>query len=448
MKNSIKYIALSLALASLIPSAFAQTTETWTLDKAVNSALENNMLVHIKDWQVQEKEAKVKEATVKMFPIVNVSANYLYNMNNLELVMAPGSFGTMTFPVIGEVVLPAEEKRFQMSENNNYNAGAMLYQPISQLPKINTGIQVAKADKELALLEQSQVQQQIKTSVEKLFYGILATRKRKIEAEKNIQLAKLKLYDVEGALKSGKTLDVNAAGLQANIVNQEQELLNLIFKEEDYIAEFKKLTGITSDSLILEDEEFVFSATNDLQSYKTSAQSNNVELQIARVKAEKADLGVKAAKLSYLPDLGLVGGYAWQRGNQILPEHNVFAGASLKWNLQDVISNKFTLNQRKYLQQQANEYVENVQQQAQVDTEKAYRKLKQAEQLISVAEKMVEFRRQELKIEQDKFNAGLNTQIKVVEVEAALAKAEADLYDAKMNYKVAEAELQFITHSK
>ena len=100
------------------------------------------------------------------------------------------------------------------------------------------------------------------------------------------------------------------------------------------------------------------------------------------------------------------------------------------------------------MQQQANEYVENVQQQAQVDTEKAYRKLKQAEQLIGVAEKVVEYRRQELKIEQDKFNAGLNTQIKVVEVEAALAKAEADLYGAKMNYKVAEAELQFITESK
>lgn len=44
--------------------------------------------------------------------------------------------------------------------------------------------------------------------------------------------------------------------------------------------------------------------------------------------------------------------------------------------------------------------------------------------------------------------AGLSTQIKVLETEASLAKAEADLYGAIQSFNIAKSELHLLTGYK
>ena len=42
-----------------------------------------------------------------------------------------------------------------------------------------------------------------------------------------MKLSKIKLFDVESALMAGKTVNVDKAGLQANIADEEQRILQL-----------------------------------------------------------------------------------------------------------------------------------------------------------------------------------------------------------------------------
>ena len=443
----MRYRFVIILSLSICCSLKAQQADTLRLSDAIEMALRNNNLIKIKQLQEQEMQSKITESKIKWFPVVTVSSTYQYNANLGELSIPAGSFGAL--PLGSTMIpLPGQDIGFALGKHNTFNVGVTAYQPITQLSKVKTGVDVAKTEHTIATLEYTGAELKITNAIEQLYFGILAVRKRKEEALKNIEIAKLKLYDVESALMSGKTIDVNAAGLNANIADEEQKLLKLDFDEEDYIAEFKKITGIASKQLFLVNEETETFDNKSLEDYLTAAEQNNIDIRLANLQKQKSDLGISAVKRSNLPEIGLIAGYAYQEGTIIYPQNNPFVGANFKWNIQDLFSNKQTLNQRELLRYQAQENEIYIQKQTSAEVEKAYRKIKQAERLIEVAQKAATYRTQELEIENNRKAAGLNTPLKVLETEAALAKAEADLYGAKQSYRIALSELKILVSGK
>lgn len=440
MKTKLIFPILTLCAAALVP-AYAQQAQPLTLEQAVDMALQNNHLLNVRKLQVSEKEAKVAEDAIKRYPVASVSSSYQYNANLGQLVIEQGSFGAL--PLGGTTIaLPNEEKTFPLGKHHNFNAGVTLYQPITQLGKIKTGIEVAKTDVELARHEQSRASLQIKQAIEKLYYGLLITQKQQEEANAKIKLAQMRLYDVESALLSGKTIDVNKAGLQANIADEEQNLLKLRIQTEDYTADLKQLTGIEADSVTLAPVANMAVASGTLDSYLTNAASTNNDIKIASLTEIKTQKAIRAAEQSNLPDIGLVAGYSYQTGNLLFPNNNPFVGAQFKWNIQDLVSNKQVIRQRHFLSQQARENLINTQNQVKNDVSKTHRRLSQATALIAVAEKAVKYRTEELKVQSDKQASGLNLEADILNTRSLLAKAEADLLAAQLNYRLAQSDLQ------
>jgi len=440
MKTKLIFPILTLCAVALAP-AYAQQAQPLTLEQAVEMALQNNHLLNVRKLQVAEKEAKVAEDAIKRYPVASVSSSYQYNANLGQLVIEQGSFGAL--PLGGTTIaLPNEEKTFPLGKHHNFNAGVTLYQPITQLGKIKTGIEVAKTDAELARHEQSRASLQIRQAIEKLYYGLLITRKQQEEANAKIKLAQMRLYDVESALLSGKTIDVNKAGLQANIADEEQNLLKLRIQTEDYTADLKQLTGIEADSVALAPVANTAAGTGTLDSYLSNAATSNNDIKIASLTEIKTQKAIRAAEQSNLPDIGLVAGYSYQTGNLLFPNNNPFVGAQFKWNIQDLVANKQVIRQRHFLSQQARENLLNTQNQVKNDVSKTHRKLTQATALIAVAEKAVKYRTEELKVQSDKQASGLNLEADILNTRSLLAKAEADLLAAQLNYRLAQSDLQ------
>ncbi|MGG7664707.1 TolC family protein [Dyadobacter sp. BHUBP1] len=440
MKTKLIFPILTLCAVALDP-VYAQQAQPLTLEQAVEMALQNNHLLNVRKLQVAEKEAKVAEDAIKRYPVASVSSSYQYNANLGQLVIEQGSFGTL--PLGGTTVaLPNEEKTFPLGKHHNFNAGVTLYQPITQLGKIKTGIEVAKTDAELARHEQSKASLQIRQAIEKLYYGLLITQKQQEEANAKIKLAQMRLYDVESALLSGKTIDVNKAGLQANIADEEQNLLKLRIQTEDYTADLKQLTGIDADSVTLAPVTNMTIASGTLDTYLTNAATSNNDIKIANLTEIKTQKAIRAAEQSNLPDIGLVAGYSYQTGNLLFPNNNPFVGAQFKWNIQDLVANKQVIRQRHFLSQQARENLLNTQNQVKNDVSKTHRKLTQATALIAVAEKAVKYRTEELKVQTDRQASGLNLEADILNTRSLLAKAEADLLAAQLNYRLAHSDLQ------
>jgi outer membrane protein len=443
--ENLKYIMVGFILFFVTClQVQSQNVDSLNLQKAIDLALQNNHLLNIKKRQIEEKKSKVTESKIKAFPTVIASSTYQYNQNLGVLTIPAGSFGQLPLSPQMVVPLPNKDFSYELNGHDNFNVGVAIYQPVTQLGKIKIGVDISKTDVGIAQQEEIKASLQLQQGVEKLYYGLLINQKQKEEAEIKLELAKRKLFDVESALQSGKTIDVNKAGLQANIADEEQNILKLEIQAEDYSADLKNLTGITSERFILEDVEFKTEVIPQLEKSKIEAESRNSDLKIAGFNQLKAKQAITAARWSYLPDLGIVAGYSYQLGNHLYPAHNPYVGANFKWNIQDIFSTRQQVNQRNSILDQAVENVLNTQKQLDCDIEKAWRKINQASNLIAVAGKVVKYRTEELKIQMDKELTGLNTTTDILTTKALLAKARADLLAAQLNYRLALKDLKIL----
>ena len=429
------------------PQTASQNGRSLSLEEAVELALQNNHLLNVRKYQVDEKQQKVNEDRVKYFPVVAIGGSYQYNTSLPSITIEEGRFGTLPF---GGMLypLPPVDEIIEVGNHNVYNAGVTLYQPITQIGKINAGVQVSKADLQIAEAEHSKAAILVRQGVEKLYFGLLILQKQIEEAELKVALAKTKLADVENAVIAGKTTESGRYGLSASAAGEEQELLKLKIQYDDYSDDLKHIIGIDlSGELILEKvpEENLTESLTGIDSSINNASVKNNDLKIASLYSNKADYSIKASKFSYLPDLGILGGYTYQEGSDIYPRNNAFIGASLKWNFQDMVSNRSIQRQRTLAKKQAEENLANTMEQVTKDIAKASRRLMQSEELIRVAGKVVEYRREDLKIQSDRRNSGLNLESDLLAARAALAKGESDYLAARLNYRIALSEFKILT---
>ena len=446
MKYNIKLLSLILIVfACCFNSLQAQSIRSYSLEQLKDAALKNNHSLAIKGLQIKEKQAKIKEDEIKRYPSTTLNGNYQYNFNLGELTIPAGTIGEVEISPGHSVLLPNEDKDFVVGEHNNYNVGVTAYQPITQQAKIKTGLEIDKIDVMLTEKDQYKISLQIKLAIEKLYYGALITRKQLEEAEAKLALAKSKLDDVENALQAGKTITTDKVGLQANISDEEQNIMKLNLRIQDYIGDLINVTGVKADSLELEEVEPTTQPLDVVDEYKNTAANSNPDLQIANLNKSKAQLGIKAARQSNRPDVGLIAGYSYQYGNPVLPANNPFVGVNLKWELQDIFSNKHVIRQRKLQLKQAEENIINTQEQVTNDIEKSYRKINHTQALITVAQKTVVYRKEELKLQEDKQQAGMNVETDLLNAKSLLAKAEADMYSAQLSYLISVSDLKILT---
>lgn len=425
----------------------AQDRMTVDLEQAVNLALQNNHLLNIKKLQISEKQQKVNEDRIKYLPTIAIGGSYQYNASLPSLSIYQGQFGKLPYGGVF-IPLPATDEIIQMGNHNIYNAGVQFYQPVTQLGKISAGVKVSRTDLQIASTEESKAVLQIRQSVEKLYFGMLILLKQIEEAEIRADLARIKLADIETALSAGKTIESGRSGMAAAAADEEQNLLKLKIQYDDLDADFRQIAGLDpSGELLIKDitEDIEITGVVNIDTALAAASTGNKDLKIASFYNLKADYSLKAGKLSYLPDLGFLGGYTYQEGSVIYPRNNTFVGASLKWNLQDMITNHSVQRQRTFLKKQAEENLANTKEQVSKDILKACRKIRQSEELIKVAKKAAGYRSEDLKIQTDKRKAGLNLESDLLAARAALAKSEADYLAACLNLRVALSELRILT---
>ena len=423
----------------------AQDIASYSLKQLTDSALKNSHALAGKDWQIKERSAKVAEDKIKKYPSVNLNANYLHNFVLDRITIPAGTIGDVQLSPGNHALLPSTDKTFNAGKHDAYLTGVSVYQPITQQLKLNTGIEIDKQDLALAGKERQKMSLQVKLAIEKLYYGALIARKQMEEAQAKLELAQTKFDDVESGLLAGKAIQPNKSGLLADIADQEQNILKLNIQVGDCISDLISLTGVSADSLALDEVEPMVYTVDPVHSYLSAAMSGNTDLQMANITKSRALLGIKAARQANMPDLGLVGGYKYQSGNSILPANNPYVGVSMKWNLQDLFSNKAIEKQRQAQARQADENIAGTRQQLSADVEKAYRKMNESLALIGVAQKAVTFRRQEMKLLEDKLTAGLVLKQDLLTARSQLAKSESDLYAAQLSYRLAVSDLNFLT---
>ena len=172
-----------------------------------------------------------------------------------------------------------------------------------------------------------------------------------------------------------------------------------------------------------------------------AALARNPEIEAAGHQIEKARAGVSAARAEYIPEVGAFVQYIHENGAPFVSPNTGAVGLNLKWTVFEFGKRRGQVSERRAEVAQAEENLAQVRRRVQVDVEKAVRKLNRAETALDSARQLLASATEARRVTSDRVEAGTANQSALLDAEAAISGAQADVLRAEYDRSVAAADL-------
>jgi outer membrane protein TolC len=437
--------ALILALGFLLGSgqAYAET-RTLTLDEAVTLAVAQNSSLKIASARVRESSEKRKSVRSDYFPHLKNESTW-FSLSDKQLVNVPaGSLGTV--PGLGP--FPTQDTSINQGSQSITAVDTTLAQPLTQLPKIYQADKIALADQQIAAAELHKARTDVIFATHRLFYGLVIARKQKDAASAAVAAGEQALREAKDSVAAGNVLEVAAIGSNAVLLQNKHALLSAEIQIADLNSELNDLLGLPLDTNVEPvDPPPPEPTANTRETYVQEALEKNPEIKAARESVNKAQSGVKAAQLEYVPDISAFARYSHQDGVPFLTNNIGIFGVKMTWDIFEWGKRGHVVAQRKEQLSQANENLHRVQKRIEVEVDKAYRRLEQTNRLVDVARESLALHKENLRIKSDGMKSGTATEAQYATAVASVKKAESEELQALLSYYLAVADLKRIVAS-
>jgi outer membrane protein TolC len=277
---------------------------------------------------------------------------------------------------------------------------------------------------------------------------LVIARKQREAASAAVAAGEEALREAKQGVASGDVLEVAAIGSSAVLLQNRYSLLSAEVQIGDLNSELNDLLALPLDTGIIPlDPPPRYTTAGSRESFVHEALQKNPEIMAARETVKKAESGVKAAHLDYIPDITLSGHYTYQDGVPFLDQNIGTIGVTMTWDILDWGKRRSVVAQRRERLTQANENLRRVESRIEVEVDKAYRKLEQTKTLIGVTRESLALQKENLRLETNARRAGTATEAQYLTAIAAVKKAEYEGAQALLGYNLAIADLDRIIGS-
>jgi outer membrane protein TolC len=417
-----------LATASLLPTAAAQEALTHpapvtagpsvrllTLEEARQLALANNKALALARLNVEEKQYATTAARKDYYP--KVLANDSYFHFNLPLgrvvTVAGGELGLL--PAGTTIVNTAV-----LNQDSNL-ATVLVAQPITKLIAVNAAVQIARADENAAQAQLDKGTRDLLSGVTQAYHGLLGAQR--IQTALELQV---KFLEQVMAAKPGPELRVG-------LVEARQGLLQVRGQVQELTQQLDSVLDLPPCTVLeLVDPlpaELPVRCADDAVQF---ALANNPEVREAEQSIAKAEAALKVARMDYLPDVNVLGGYANQTGASYIQQNIGYVGVSASYTLWEWGKRWDVKRQRQALVAVAHQNLQVTVDKVQLEARKAYGSFEQAREAYRLAGEMVQARKGA-----EKAAVGPAAG----QAKAETSRAELEAMKAEIAYRVAHAQL-------
>ncbi len=437
--------ALIVAVVFLVGSGQAiAETRTLSLDEAIALARAQNSSLKIASSKVREAREKRKSVRADYFPHLSNESTYAHLSNTRQVSVPAGSLGTV--PGVGP--FPTQDIPIDQGSNNPFLTDTYLTQPLTPLLKTYQADKMALADQQIAAAELGKAKTDVIFAAHRLFYGLVIARKQRDAASAAVAAGEQSLREAKDAVAAGNVLEVAAIGSSAVLLQNRYSLLSAEVQIGDLNSELNDLLGLPLDTDINPlDPHSPETTARSRQSFVDEALEKNPEIKAAQEAVKKAESGVKAAYINYIPDISMDGHYAYQHGAPFLTHDIGIFGVKMTWEIFDWGKRQAVVAQRKEQLTQANENLHRVKKRIEVEVDKANRKLEQTKSLIGVTRESLAQQKENLRLKSDARKAGTATEAQYATAIAAVKNAEYEEAQALLGYNLAVADLKRIIGS-
>ena len=221
------FLTVTLVLTFQTSRAFA---EEWTLDQTVSSALNASNMVAVERFEADEANLDAISAKKGWFPSISLSAD----ANYISEVM--------------EIKMPLKTIRFGDYDSYNFNISfnQLLYDGgrLQALKEVNDNRSI------MSMYNAEAVELAVELQAKIVFYRVVMAESAYKASEQSLLEAKNHHNDVQAFYNQGMALENDVLRTKLRIANAEMELVSRKADLEKAKAEFRKITGRSSDEEI------------------------------------------------------------------------------------------------------------------------------------------------------------------------------------------------------
>ena len=170
-------------------------------------------MVKIAGDKVKAMDARVHGARASYFPALTNDSTAVHIAEQQRIDIPQGALGV--YPGIGPI--PGTGVSLAQGKPNFVLSTTTLSQPITQYFKTRAGVDVSRADAAGARADMRRAENEVAFKVKEVYYGILATERRRDAVDAQIRAAELRITETRNAVETGVALEVRAAEVRAQI---------------------------------------------------------------------------------------------------------------------------------------------------------------------------------------------------------------------------------------
>ncbi len=299
-----------------------------TLGQAQQQAAASNPMAHLAQLQVEAARQHRLGAESDYFPKINST------LTNFHFNKFMGKEVTVQRPITGETTTAG----VPLAGKDQTLVAVTAAQPITPLFKLREVVNIARADEHVAMAKAG-MPFETASNVEKAYYGLLV-------AQRQLDIARANA----GVLGNKQLLASNAAMLPNHEEDDSKAAKALVIASSNV----KELTASLDLLLGYPPDEELELAIPDTQMQEISlkeaadkALTSNIEVVEAEQMVVKARAASKLSKLDYVPDVAVLGGYAYNSNAiPLLPRDFSFIGIMGSYNLFDFGKREHTIKER------------------------------------------------------------------------------------------------------
>jgi outer membrane protein len=415
-KKTLALVACGLLLMNA--AALAAPTEL-TLEDSIALALKNNPTVKIAESDRDKASWAVREAQAGQGPTIS------YNHKDTRYRSAPSTLTPNPSPA------------------NDFDNTVSLSVSLYSGGRVDGTIGKAKYDFKAADLGLAETKQQLKLDATTAYFNLLQTRNLLQVSQESVDNLTAHLRNVQAQYDVGTVAKSDVLRSEVELANAQQSLIKAKNNYDLAMASLNNVVGLPLDTEIKLKEELKYEqAKLTLDDGVKFAMQYRPDILQADYTLQGAKESVKVARSGFLPSVSLSGSNNWT--DEKFPgsknsNWSVYLTTSLT-----LFDTNLTLSKVKEAEAgvvKASEQFRQTKDSVSLEVRQAYLSMKEAEKRIETSQVAVAKAEEDFKIAQVRYNAGVGTNLDVIDAQLALAQAKTNYIQALYDYNTSKAKL-------
>ena len=428
MKN-FSFVLLCLSLIGFPFELRAEgSTDTFTLERALDQALQTNFQIRAAQKRAERESGSLIESRAELLPQVRATGSYTrIDEDNVRFINA-----TQT---TADKFLTARVEATQ----SLFVGGKELASTLRDTWRKRAAVDELKA-----------VVNDVMLTVREQFYLILLQKAQVVVREQAIELLDKELTSQKNKRDAGIVSNFNVLRAEVALANAQTPYIKARNDLTISLENFRRVLGLNQSekpgSIDVEGELEKEEIDPELNTAIERAFIKRPELSALEKRAKAESRNVWAERGGFLPQVKAFGAYQGQRAiidsDNFQVEEGWEAGVRGEWEVFNSGSNWGQIKKAKADRSLARIEWDEAMLSVEIEVRQSYSSLIEAIELLKASEKVVEQAQESLRLAESRFNAGVATQLDVLDSQVSLTEARTNRVQALYDFKVSLARFR------